>query len=596
MTSICTIRLVVIVVFILLHCKSRCGEATSSEIDALQEENFCPVSAAAINRNVHHAEAETFFTYPSDIYFSSSLKASASDPSYQCTYSEAFELIKVDRCFPTLQTCPLIADNVRTAAVSDFSESHACGLPSEERPSQVIVLGGSVTTGVSASGCCCSEEIEPKCAGQKNALCMTQTDSRVPSTLCSWVGYFHPFLSSLSSHFHVHNLAVGGHMSHQMMAELAHRLKQLEITLTSADIVFIDHSVNDAFGGTPETIQQGVEALIREILLLSKGSWPTIILLEMWPFPSKQFLDSYTVTEANKDLDYSTAYRRIASHYNVSVWSYKDVIWSPEATAKQSHLLPYLRFHNNLVDKHNRNWKNHPPWHVHVFYADLLGSLFLRKFVTACSPSTQLYAPSLIHYSLPSALSQREEVICDDSVPSYIYMDFTQPQLLIDAEKLELSPAGSWMHKEDRPNKFGMVSYFTPQDQERHSLKIPLNRTALTNSANPDALLVFTFLKTYLNAGVVEVGICGEYIVFLEALWRFPDITRYSFPESQNLIVKVGDILNKYCNHESEPYVYLDHFFHYDKSDDVKTARTPEQKFRLDAVEVCIPKVISVSL
>ena len=57
----------------------------------------------------------------------------------------------------------------------------------------------------------------------------------------------------------------------------------------------------------------------------------------------------------------------------------QDIIWSDYAIDHQSHILPYLRFKQN-----NFHHNQHPPWHVHLFYADLLAANLLDEF-TQCS-------------------------------------------------------------------------------------------------------------------------------------------------------------------------------------------------------------------
>lgn len=79
---------------------------------------------------------------------------------------------------------------------------------------------------------------------------------------------------------------------------------------------------------------------------------------------------------------YTTSYELIASHYNIPVWSYRDVVLSDFSQTKQANLTQYLTFQSTA-----KYYGGHPPWHVHLFMADLFGALTVDAF-DKCSDNT----------------------------------------------------------------------------------------------------------------------------------------------------------------------------------------------------------------
>ncbi len=83
---------------------------------------------------------------------------------------------------------------------------------------------------------------------------------------------------------------------------------------TYKDIIFIDHSVNDALSYSSPSLQLslelGLEALIRRILQYSNGGddYPTIILLEMFPFRGNKYNINYEDKPPNSNINYSSIY------------------------------------------------------------------------------------------------------------------------------------------------------------------------------------------------------------------------------------------------------------------------------------------------
>jgi hypothetical protein len=158
------------------------------------------------------------------------------------------------------------------------------------------------------------------------------------------------------------------HDSMQMAHKLNHVLRNKKITLSSKDIILVDHSVNDALttGNDSSLVKTGFEWLIREFMHLSHGHHPTIIALEMWP---------------NKSINnYEEGYAEIARHYGVYLWSYSKLVNSEYMEREQQHAeyIDYLRFHKNFINQRNLT-DIHPPWYSSALFT--VDALMLMRCV-----------------------------------------------------------------------------------------------------------------------------------------------------------------------------------------------------------------------
>ena len=231
---------------------------------------------------------------------------------------------------PLPQACPLIMDNVITASQMDWKyKTSLCHvhqqLSNVNATIRVFVLGGSFTLGRSSRGCCCSPQVDIRC------LSNTCSETREPvdgSTTCRWSNFLQLFFNKyFKAPVEVINLSSTAQSSDKTLQANSKHL----VNLTQNDIVFLDHSVNDGFyfhrPGYDKTLLTSVEHLIRFIITASHNHPPTIILLEMWPFP----YGGYTSRErydklAHTKQDYSSVYRKLVQYYSIPLWSYKEMV------------------------------------------------------------------------------------------------------------------------------------------------------------------------------------------------------------------------------------------------------------------------------
>lgn len=102
------------------------------------------------------------------------------------------------------------------------------------------------------------------------------------------------------------------------------------------------------------------------------------------------------------------------------------------------------------------------------------------------------------------------------------------------------------------------------------------------------------YFKTYLNAGVTDVFLCGKYLATLDALWDDWYQYKFSFNEIYTVEynpMKKGSI--KYCTKDEPRVIELKHLCNTDKfnrhnftRNDYLKARGM-QKFKFIAFDIC---------
>jgi hypothetical protein len=120
--------------------------------------------------------------------------------------------------------------------------------------------------------------------------------------------------------------------------------------ISEYDIWMIDTSVNDA-SDSHSVIKTGLETFIRQIYYITNNTKSTIVLIEQFPFPNYE-----RQQPKHGDKDYSSIYQSIAKHYNILLWSIRDVYWTHYDTS----INEALRY--PLDPLHAFQKDNHPPW------------------------------------------------------------------------------------------------------------------------------------------------------------------------------------------------------------------------------------------
>eukprot|EP01032_Pedospumella_encystans_P019242 gene19242-21882_t len=479
-------------------------------------------------------------------------------------------------------------------------------LPNHKQPAtlnnnvSIIVFGGSVTAGVSTQGCC------------DQTVC-TEDKYYSINDYCNWVKYMGRWFSTFGPNVKTYNLAHAGYNSDTYKDRIVEKLNLIRpnFMFKKSDVVFLDLSVNDAntFESTPTKmliLERGLEALIRRIYWLSEpASMPTIVILEMW-------MGSPAGAEYTVDTGYTLAYERIARHYNVTLWSYRDMVREMHSNRTESKLVEYLDYHNNYKES-----TGHPPWHVHLFYADFVTAM-LRNQMEHCdeSPAATTYPVIKSPQELPVPLVAHKFLHCDPDQPPLLSITSPQVAHLRSAGGAAASPppalgtsphdimvapnvpayfstpASAWNVIEDKKGRPGFIHEFVKDDRAGAVLTFHLNITH-EELASHDApkILQILFLRSYANAGKVQLLFCGKAmtdgryeLVTLDALWGDYKTFKFSLPEVYSI-----DLTTQNCGgNEGKKHVAVQIVHNYDPhaQGEEKTARG-NQKFKLVDIKVC---------
>ena len=192
-------------------------------------------------------------------------------------------------------------------------------------------------------GCCCDSTLDSKCENlnvDKSTVICGDPIYRDWTHGCRWSGMLERWMTSKGfSTVTFHDRAVGGLTSPGRADIFGDSDGNIFKNLSASDVICIDHSTNDAmsyFGiaARLRELEKGLESLVRRILHFSiEGSWPTIILLEQYPFCGAFYNECKVDPATNisvgnyckSQLDYSDVYVRVASKFRLPLWSFRFV-------------------------------------------------------------------------------------------------------------------------------------------------------------------------------------------------------------------------------------------------------------------------------
>lgn len=374
---------------------------------------------------------------------------------------------------------------------------------------------------VASEGCCCSFELDKKCKLFHSKICNKLH-------MCTWHRYLMKWMQTISlGSVEYINLAQGGCTSPYMAENILSYLKNENIeSLSSDDIVFIDHSVNDGMVFVSELKQSqlyiGLEQLIQKLLYISQpNSWPTIILLSQWPFINQiNNLDNAPRSDDDPSniMDYYYTYIKIAKKYHIPLFSYRDVIWSRYAL-HSSTMKSYLA---NLQFLHNPKFGyQHPPFFVHLFYADLIASVLLKEISDSCISKNPLRSRSREDMNITKYLetSSTRVEFCDKKLSPLLFMKASPEFDHMRIGSYSSDPPTSWFVVEDSPAKFGWIDEDNEENRQHcvvqsnitkgslhkksysSSLVFEFDLTSSRDMHSKIYLLHIDYLRTYENAG-----------------------------------------------------------------------------------------------
>ena len=558
-----------------------CSHATAS---------LCPVLQS-------YYDQPLFYGYPDHMLLPSTLAANPHAKFRNCSSRNLFwGKETTPQCDTSKSLCAVTAQNVRTAmSVADwpqyaegFRRIKAAIEAKKHHTANIYIIGGSMTRGgVTYSACFCDQIVD--------STCPHNPDLNQDGT-CSWPTMFAHWMSHAFPQLKIHNLAQSGLTSRMMADNFADflRLRAFVTTLSSDDIVIIDHSVNDA-GGLPKQLKLGFESLIRRIFhLAADGARPTLVVMEQHPIGS--FMDKADVPPG----DYAAIYRDLSKYYGLIHISLREVSWTYlnfttvgalNTTANGQIVVDgvqKVRMYPIAVDR-----EMHPPWWRHLFVADVLADSLMHIMSSVHAKNNPLFVgnTSSVGYTMPAPLhdlSQASSAVCDLTKPIVLDIHanatFTPKDVhAFETDLTTVSKAG-WREYIDYHNTPGFIINAL-SDPAQASLHFPLAEQA----SYEYFMIKIIYLKSYTGMGVVYIRLCGDNVHehhIIDALYHDHATYKVSLPTEFIYTVSGGD--NSRCLKLPAKERTLE-ILYVRTNDDFKTVRAhAHQKFKVMAAEVCM--------
>lgn len=341
---------------------------------------------------------------------------------------------------------------------------------------------------------------------RKTSNCPSYYNERVPHYKrgsCTWGAFLTRWFKDQfpDIHFEIHMMAASGFSSDYIAEEL---LLFFKYPFSSTDIIFLDHSVNDAVTGN---FIIGFESLIRRIYHLSIGPVrPVVIVLE-------QFYK-------NKN-GYPEVYRVVAERYQLILWSFVNV--GTEASTHSATTHPALA--------RIPNYSLHPPWYIHKLLSELYATAILRYITTNEEDRISETLPNnetlLENYSLPIPLLNVS--VFDNSTCSNSYYPLlARPD---PSKSHQYRSTHEWTISVNEQKSVGWS--VTSSDAKNHQPKLsfPVSFEPIAQYQNLSEIFVkISYTRMPPDGGFADVILCGEKIVtneHLSSLWpRFLQIPR----------------------------------------------------------------------
>ena len=146
-----------------------------------------------------------------------------------------------------------------------------------------------------------------------------------------------------------------------------------------------------------------------------------------------------------------------------------------------------------------------------MFYGDLVSNIFLRQYHSSTSNSSNCDAPETAGFrngTLPEHLAEAKTKICSPFSASLIQSDFEGSRPISRLQSVDQSKPfysitpmnSSWEHREDRRNKYGLISQFVAgvNTSIPHSVRWNLNGM----NQSKIYFIQIRHMRTYMNAGV----------------------------------------------------------------------------------------------
>ena len=229
----------------------------------------------------------------------------------------------------------------------------------------------------------------------------------------------------------------------------------------------------------------------------------------------------------------------MSSRYGVHFWDYYSVVRSRDIVS--SLMSKSMRYNLNQRI-------SHPSWYFLV-WADVLVAA-LQKTFRDCATAASSHSLDQMASHRPTSINLDgltrpllhtplfgTSLYCSGRLPSPLNMD---AKTLVVATRgvvqvgqygnYSASPTSSWVIREERPGKYGWISHHNDSSVTSNSLLFSsshrpsdiYNATELSklqSARNVTLLVQLQYLKTYTNAGLVELYVCDKKVGSIDALW-----------------------------------------------------------------------------
>lgn len=353
---------------------------------------------------------------------------------------------------------------------------------------------------------------------------------------------------------------------------------------------------------------------------------------------------------------FSDLYNSVGDHYHIPILSYRDLVWkyNSSETVGDVDFLTGLRIagYSEL----------HPPWYVHQLWADLIARSIELDWEEQCtsmhdtvsdshtgSSAFSALVVSLNHHrpSLPYLLFNASDGRLRHQGESFCLKDIAP---LLDEDSADLigsththsgsnhthsrlhfhehthrhshtvhlrSSTGNasfisngWRLVEERRKKVGWISELPPDARETMvvqnltfpltvDMQLPDSNVSLSELWHKRVIAVHIYaLRTYFNAGSIDVHLCGSNLGSIDVLWEEYELLKVSMPELFSFMIAESNIGGgprsvRYgfsyphpCIDPKHPQtLVLSHKYY---EDDHSIARNSTQKVKVMSVKACV--------
>jgi hypothetical protein len=237
-------------------------------------------------------------------------------------------------------------------------------------------------------GCCC--EIDESCEEMSECREEFHKEHEFRDKPCAWPNHFARWLQKKFPHLEIIpvNSAAPASRSEFILERLFVRFNpNSPQKLGSNDLIIIDYSVNDS-SDAPQA-GANLELAVRKILTAYEST-PKLLLIETYGYGFYSDLRHVPIGQSSHSPDYSILHRAVAKHYSLPYWSSINAVWS-SLNRNSTNLPSFLAF-----------TESHPPWHVHLFIADIIAATFLAEYHHWCSSNSP--TKSIVPTTIPPPL------------------------------------------------------------------------------------------------------------------------------------------------------------------------------------------------